>query len=198
MRKGQAQLAGGAALAADSAPAEAVALPESVRAGLDRDLPFNLYARPGHLVRRLHQIAVSIFLEETRAFRITPVQYAALTAIRAHPGVDQRQLARIIAFDRSTIGSVVERLEKRGLIAREVDRADRRYKELYLAPDGAALLREMQPAVERVQDKLLAPLTPERRADFLDAITTTVKLNNELSRAPLGDAGAARPRRRAD
>ena len=54
--------------------------------GIDHDQASHIYAAPGHLVRRLHQIAVSIFLEQTRGFRITPVQYSALSAIRAFPG----------------------------------------------------------------------------------------------------------------
>src|SRR5512147_214183 len=122
--------------------------------GIDQDQPFFLYTAPGHLVRRLHQIAVSIFLEQTRAFRITPVQYSALMAIRAFAGIDQRRLAGVIAFDRSTIGSVVERLERRGLIVREIDRADRRYKALSLTPRGAQLLRDMEPAANAVGERL--------------------------------------------
>jgi DNA-binding MarR family transcriptional regulator len=153
--------------------------------GIDQDQPFYLYTAPGHLVRRLHQIAVSIFLEETRGYRITPVQYSAMTAIRAFPGIDQRSLARVIAFDRSTIGSVVERLERRGLVSRETDRSDRRYKALYLTPKGAQVLRDMQPHVLMVGEKLLAPLSERDRKTFMRVVAKTVDLNNELSRAPL-------------
>jgi DNA-binding MarR family transcriptional regulator len=155
------------------------------RKGIDQDQPFFLYTAPGHLVRRLHQIAVSIFLEQTRAFRITPVQYSALMAIRAFAGIDQRGLARVIAFDRSTIGSVVERLERRGLIVRETDRADRRYKALYVTPKGAQLLRDMEGAAHAVGETLLAPLGERDRRAFMRVLAKTVDLNNELSRAPL-------------
>jgi DNA-binding MarR family transcriptional regulator len=157
----------------------------ATRKGIDQDQPFFLYDAPGHLVRRLHQIAVSIFLEQMRGFRITPVQYSSLVAIRAFPGIDQRGLARVIAFDRSTIGSVVERLERRGLVVREVDRADRRYKALYVTPRGAQLLREMEPGALAVGEKLLAPLSERDRKVFMRVVAKTVDLNNELSRAPL-------------
>ena len=150
-----------------------------------QDQVSDIYEAPGHLVRRLHQIAVSIFLEETRGFRITPVQYSALSAIKTFPGIDQRSLARVIAFDRSTIGSVVERLERRGLITRETDRSDRRYKALHLTPKGTQLLRDMLPHAEAVGEKLLAPLGERDRKTFMRVVTKTVNLNNELSRAPL-------------
>jgi DNA-binding MarR family transcriptional regulator len=77
-----------------------------------------IYDKPGHLIRRLQQIAVAIFMNETKAFDITPVQYAALLAIDLYPGVDQTALVNIIAFDRSTIGDVVERLIAKGLARR--------------------------------------------------------------------------------
>ena len=40
-----------------------------------------IYGRPGHLIRRLHQIAVAIFMSETKDFNITPVQYSQSSAV---------------------------------------------------------------------------------------------------------------------
>ena len=68
-----------------------------------------VYTAPGYLFRRMQQIAVSIFVEECRAFDLTPVQYAALVAIHTHPGIDATRLSAVIAFDRSTLGNVIER-----------------------------------------------------------------------------------------
>src|SRR5579872_6775474 len=75
-----------------------------------RPAPEPLVDRPGHLIRRLQQIAHAIFIEQAREFDVTPVQYAALFAINDHPGIDQTALCNIIAYDRSTIGDVVGRL----------------------------------------------------------------------------------------
>jgi hypothetical protein len=71
-----------------------------------------LIEMPGHLIRRLHQISFALFLEQAKAFGVTPVQYAALVAINDHPGIDQTTLCNIIAFDRTTIGGVVGRLQR--------------------------------------------------------------------------------------
>ncbi len=78
----------------------------------------DLHAMPGHLIRRAQQIAVAIFMEECAEFDLTPVQYAALAAIRENPGTDATRLSALIAFDRSTLGSVLERLEARKLVTR--------------------------------------------------------------------------------
>src|SRR5882724_3315861 len=84
-----------------------------------------IFSRPGHLIRRLQQIAVAIFMTETKRFNITPVQYSALVAVEMHPGIDQTTLVNIIAFDRSTIGNVVGRLESKKWIKRAEGAQDR-------------------------------------------------------------------------
>src|SRR6202453_1058220 len=78
-----------------------------------------VYTAPGYLFRRMQQIAVAIFIEECKAFDLTPVQYAALIAIRTHPGIDATRLSAVIAFDRSTLGSVIERLEAKDYVERK-------------------------------------------------------------------------------
>src|SRR6476646_4227835 len=102
-----------------------------------------VYTRPGYLFRRMQQIAVAIFVKECRAFDLTPVQYAALIAIHTHPGIDATRLSAVIAFDRSTLGNVIERLEAKKLIERKPSPEDKRVKLLYLTRAGAALLRDI-------------------------------------------------------
>src|SRR6202007_1190418 len=96
-----------------------------------------VYIAPGYLCRRMQQIAVAIFIEECKAFDLTPVQYAALIAIRTHPGIDATRLSAVIAFDRSTLGSVIERMEAKGYVERRPAPEDKRVKLLYLTKAGA-------------------------------------------------------------
>lgn len=144
-----------------------------------------VYAAPGYLFRRMQQIAVAIFVEECRAFDLTPVQYAALVAIHTHPGIDATRLSAVIAFDRSTLGNVIERLETKTLIERKPAREDKRVKLLYLTRAGTALLREIMAAVEKAQARMLQPLKPADRKTLLALLTQLVDLNNEASRVPL-------------
>jgi DNA-binding MarR family transcriptional regulator len=113
------------------------------------------------------------------------VQYAALVAIRTHPGIDATRLSAVIAFDRSTLGSVIERLEVKGYIERKPDREDKRIKLLDLTKDGAALLRDIVPSVDRAQARMLQPLKPAGRKTLMGLMTQLVDLNNEASRVPL-------------
>lgn len=152
---------------------------------------------PGHLIRRLHQISTSIFAEEMAqaGFDITPVQYAALSALSVHPGIDQNTLAGLVAHDRATMGGVVDRLERRGYVQREVSPVDRRARVLRLTDKGLTLMFAVAPAVRRVQDAILSPLDAESSAMLLTLINKVTDAGNERARAPLRlpgdkDAGA--------
>jgi DNA-binding MarR family transcriptional regulator len=144
-----------------------------------------IYGKPGHLIRRLQQIAVAIFGAETRAFDITPVQYASLLAVQLHPGIDQTTLMKAVAFDLSTIGEVVGRLEGKGLVKRSISPKDRRAKVLHITAAGRRLLAQIEPGVVAAQERILAPLPRAERAPFMRAVQQLVEANNEFSRVPL-------------
>ncbi|MGY8665664.1 MarR family transcriptional regulator [Bradyrhizobium sp. UFLA05-109] len=144
-----------------------------------------VYAAPGYLFRRMQQIAVSIFMEECKAFDLTPVQYAALVAIHTHPGIDATRLSAVIAFDRSTLGSVIERLQAKDYIERKPAPEDKRIKLLYPTKQGAEILKDIIPAVERAQARMLEPLKSADRKTLMTLLMQLVDLNNEASRVPL-------------
>jgi DNA-binding MarR family transcriptional regulator len=122
---------------------------------------------PGHLIRRAQQISTALFTEECSRFDLTSVQFAALFVLRAAGQLDATRLAELIAFDRSTIGDVVERLESKGWITRTGSSGDKRVKLIRLTSDGKRLLRRVEPAVKRVQERLLEPFSSSERAILL-------------------------------
>ena len=144
----------------------------------------DLNGLPGHAIRRLHQIAVAVFLQETEAHGVTPVQYAALQTVRDTPGIDQRTLAGSIGLDTSTIAGVLDRLQARGLLERSAAPADRRVRLLALTKNGRALLDVLLPDMQRAQQRMLAPLPKAERAEFMRMLQVLVTSNNDLSRAP--------------
>lgn len=144
----------------------------------------DLHELPGHLIRRLQQIAVAVFLQETESLGVTPVQFAALQAVAATPGIDQRTLAGQIGLDTSTVAGVVDRLESRGLLSRAVSPSDRRARVLMPTPAGSQTLRAVQPAMLRAQERILAPLPRAERREFVRMLKVLVDANNEHSRAP--------------
>ena len=148
--------------------------------------------RPGSLARRYQQIAVAIFhLKIGEAGSdITPIQFAALVELRSHPRIDQATLAGLIAFDRTTIGGVIDRLEHKGLLSRRVSDTDRRARILEITAEGRALIDRLEPAVMEAQRLMLAGLDEREAAEFLRLLRKAVEAGNELSRAPLQPASA--------
>ncbi len=128
---------------------------------------FDFEHAPGHLIRRAHQLAVAIFMEETAGFDITPVQFAILNALIDDPGEDQITLAGRVAFDAATSGSVISRLEAKGLIRREPDAADKRRKLLWITAEGQQAALRMKRAVARAQTRITAPLTDAQREQLV-------------------------------
>lgn len=139
---------------------------------------------PGYAIRRLQQIAVGIFLQEMGELNVTPVQFGALQVVARQPGIDQRTLAGRIALDTSTIGGVVDRLEGRGWLERRRSTEDRRARLLHLTPAGQQVLAQAVPGMLRTQQRILAPLPPAQREQFMAMLHTLVTQNNEWSRAP--------------
>lgn len=148
---------------------------------------FDIYETPGHLIRRLNQVSVSLFLQETSnaGYDITPVQYAALRVVKVMPGLDQITLASNIAYDRVTIGGVVDRLVKKKLVSRQINSKDRRSKTLHLTDSGDILLKQIEPVVYEVQLKILKGLDKDETTIFLSLLKKATDASNEKSRAPL-------------
>lgn len=155
-----------------------------------------VYTRPGFKIRRCHQFAVSIFAEECQDFDLTTTQCGLLTVIRKFPGIEQIAAARLLGLDRSTTGSVVSRLEERGLIRRVVRLDDKRRRQLILTEHGEAVMVAVQPAMQMAQERLLEPLDPEERVLFQRCLDKLLDAFNQESRVPLEpNAHLARKRR---
>ena len=152
----------------------------------------DIYRRPGFMIRRAHQIAVAVFLEEARESRITPTQYGVLLILERRPGIDQNTLARLLGLDRSTTGMVVRKLAGRGLVARATGAGDLRRRELRLTRPGTALLDEMVVSARRAQQRLLSPLPAPERQRFLDLLGRLTEAFNETTRVPVDYAAGLR------
>lgn len=152
-----------------------------------RDPMLEIHAMPGHLFRRMHQISVALFAERTAAagFDVTPVQFGALSAIAAAPDIDQATLAGVIAYDRVTIGGVVERLEHKGYVRRTLSSRDRRARQLRLTRAGRTALDRLAPIVRSLQAEIVAGLAPEEQRTLLALLAKAAAAGNESSRAPL-------------
>ena len=149
-----------------------------------QSIALDLETLPGHLIRRLQQMAVAVFMQETDAYGLTPVQYSVLQGIENASGIDQKTLARSIGFDTSTIGSVIDRLEARGWVKRNSSPEDKRVRLLTLTEDGHQLLEAVVPSMLLAQERMLDPLSKKDRVEFMRMLRILVTSNQGTSRVP--------------
>ena len=151
-----------------------------------------LYRRPGFMIRRAHQISVSIFLEETGALGVTNRQYGILLVLKQQPGIDQITVAKFLGLDRSTTGMVLAKLEQAGLVGRVVGENDRRKRSLKLTPAGERMLKRLAEPARRAQERVLSTFTPAERKTFLDLLDKFARAFNTTTRVPQVSHGAGK------
>jgi DNA-binding MarR family transcriptional regulator len=143
---------------------------------------------PGYLIRRSKQRSTGIFMEACLDTGITPIQFAALSVLQVRPGIDQTELGELSGLDPSTIGGVLQRLQRRGLL-RRTEHGHRRI--CHLTSEGVTILNRIAPLVKAAQQRILAPLTARERVQLLRLMSKLNHVTNQYYTAP-----AERRRRR--
>ena len=145
----------------------------------------------GFLVRRMWQIHVSMFLQETKGSGMTPLQFSILLVLEESPDLEQFALAFRVGLDRSNLSEIVSRMTSTGLLKCGPSPRDRRTKVARLTKQGQQLLRRLRGKVNRSHAHLLEDLPAGERADFLRMMKKVVEKKNELGRArfSMRDAG---------
>jgi DNA-binding MarR family transcriptional regulator len=122
---------------------------------------------PGLVGFHLRQAQIAVFRDFAASMGpldITPGLFAVLVLIEANPGLKQTELARAVHLDRSTVVSVVDSLERRGLVTRRAVAHDRRSNALELTAAGVTLLRSLKRRVVAHEKRLARRLSARERA----------------------------------
>jgi DNA-binding MarR family transcriptional regulator len=145
----------------------------------------------GFLVRRMWQIHVAMFLQETKGSGMTPLQFSILLVLEDSPDLEQFALAFRVGLDRSNLSEIVTRMTSAGLLKCGPSQRDRRTKVARLTKRGQQLLAKLRARVDRSHARLLEDLPARERADFLRMMKRVVEKKNELGRArfSMRDAG---------
>ncbi len=139
----------------------------------------DLFDKPGYQIRRLRQIGAAIFSNEAAPYGVTSQQYTTLKALYESPGLEQVELCNLLSLDRSTMATLLARLEEKDLVRRAPARLDKRRRHVMLTPRGRRLLLSMAPSIERTQERILAPLAPAERIEFARMLKALVQAHSE-------------------
>jgi DNA-binding MarR family transcriptional regulator len=148
---------------------------------------------PVSLARRFHQICAARAAEVAAREDITTLQLGALTYLCEETGLDQIGLAARLGIDRSSMSTLLDALEKRGLAERYPDNNDRRAKRLRVTASGRQMRNRLRPLAGAAQQAILECLPSAEREKFLDMLVAIIEANEIYARP---GASRRKPRRK--
>ena len=121
----------------------------------------------GFLLAKAYQRACALFKEEFDSYDLTPQQFGLLAFLWIEDGLSQAELSSRSQIDRTTMGGIIDRLEKEGIVERANHPDDRRAFQVFLTARGKSLEEELCLVANRVLEKVNAPLSDEERATLI-------------------------------
>lgn len=149
-----------------------VTTPQGVRprrAGQDLELGV-LETMIGYQLRRAQVRVYQSFLEGLADANITPSQLGLLVKIKNNAGISQTALAKANGIERSTLGEIVDRFEKRQWVERRRHQSDRRAYALHLSAEGETYLSAVLPVALRLESELTADWSEDDKAALLQLL----------------------------
>jgi DNA-binding MarR family transcriptional regulator len=110
------------------------------------------------VLTKAQQSVHQLFKAELAPFGITPGQYAVLKCLWDDNGQTARQIAERLFLDGSTVTGLLDRLEQKGLIEKQVDPRDRRALKVILTDAGKQLEEPVAEAIISANEKALKEL----------------------------------------
>jgi DNA-binding MarR family transcriptional regulator len=128
----------------------------------------------GYHLRRAEVLAFQQFAQAMASFEVSPAQLGVLLVVDANRGINQTRVGRALGIDRSTLVSIIDNLEDRGLVERTPSPTDRRSHALIMTRAGRKFVDELTPALEGHEAALSKSLTPAERRTLIDLLDRVV------------------------
>ena len=119
----------------------------------------------GYQLRLAQRAIFTDFAETVDSAGISPGLFGILVIIGTNPGLTQQALADAARLDRSTVVTVLDKLEDRRLVERHA--ADRRSNGLFLTRSGTSLLRRLKRQVTQHERRVVRNLSAKERSQLL-------------------------------
>lgn len=149
-----------------------------------------------HLPMALRAAYLALHRRSDAAFArhgVTADQFVLLaTLARGGHALTQRELARRISSDPSTVRAMLVLLERNGLVGRDTHPTDARARTVAITAAGERTLAELWAAGEPIRAGMLKALTPDE-ADTLVGLLTRVAGALAAEAAPAGGPGSSHP-----
>lgn len=138
------------------------------------DIDFEAAHAVSSIYRAANAVRAHVTNEVLREYDLSWTGFVVLWVVWIWDGTETRHAAESAAISKATLTGVVKTLEARGWIERRGRQDDRRLVELYLTPEGRALMEELYPRFNAVEAKVVEGLSSKRRKDLTKSLRDIV------------------------
>jgi DNA-binding MarR family transcriptional regulator len=127
---------------------------------------YNVEKSIGFLLAKAYQRAWATLKEEIEPYDLTPPQLGLLSFLWQQDGLTQVELSEKGQIDRSTVGGLIDRLERSGLLERRQHPQDRRAYKIHLTEQGRTMENVLTACAERSVKRFTAELNEDELTEF--------------------------------
>lgn len=106
---------------------------------------------------------------------LTPEQFSVLSELHKQEGISQKQLALTTERDQTTVGKILDKLVKKGLVIRSADPRDRRAFILLTTKEGIQTIQLFEPTLDELQQQAFSGLSKKEIKQFIKTLETIYK-----------------------
>lgn len=137
-----------------------------------------MFSQPSYLASQISKYGRRLLEEALAEHDLRLIDHGVLSALRDFGARSQRELAESLDFDKSDLVGRIDRLERRGIVSRTRDPADRRRNQVALTRSGRALMARLDPIAQRSEDGLLDALTEAERTTLIELLQRVLSAND--------------------
>ncbi len=149
----------------------------------------------GFLMSDVLRLLRADFASRASDMPLTPALHRLLYNVHRHPGCRQVELAEWLEITPVTVGRMIDRLEKLGLVRRENEPGDRRVSRVFIAPKAGPLLAQINAKAEQTRERAFRGMSAAQRETLLGALAQ-LRDNLQPELVPATAATRRKPRGR--
>jgi MarR family transcriptional regulator, transcriptional regulator for hemolysin len=133
----------------------------------------------GFFTNQTNKNIIRFLSSHLKQYEVTPEQWTVLKKLAEQDGISQKELAIKVDKDQPTLTRILDILERKELINKQINKDDRRSFLLYLTDNGISLKEELIPVIESLFERLLQGI-PEEKLRVFNQVLEKINSNAVL------------------
>ncbi|WP_239618767.1 MarR family winged helix-turn-helix transcriptional regulator [Cohnella mopanensis] len=143
--------------------------------------PYDLNRSIGFLMGNTYRKLSSLFQNGLKEYDITPEQWSVLYQVDMREGQIQKDIAERSGKDRPTTTRILDHLEQKGLVYKQIGENDRRSFKVYITDKGKSLIQETIPIEKHVDEVIKKCISVEEYETLMKLMIRIGSHVNEIT-----------------